>query len=67
VVTTLNFSAIRLAMWNAASPMPTTGALVAQRAASSPVSSKQATTKASASCALAISARRPGTAKASSK
>ena len=27
VVTTLNFSAIRLARWNAASPMPTTGAI----------------------------------------
>ena len=53
VVTTLNFAAIRLAIWNAASPMPTTGASVAHRAASSPVSSKQAMTKASALARLA--------------
>ena len=67
VVTTLNFAAMRLAMWNAASPMPMTGAEVAHRAASSPVSSKQAMTKASASRALPISSMRPGTEKASSK
>ena len=36
--------ASRLAMWNAASPMPTTGALASARAASRPVSSKQAMT-----------------------
>ena len=40
-------------MWNAASPMPMTGAAVAHRAASSPVSSKQAMMKASALARLA--------------
>ena len=44
VVTTENFPATRLAMWKPASPIPITGASVAQRAASRPVSSKQAIT-----------------------
>ena len=43
VVTTENFPAMRLARWNAASPLPTTGAGEKLRAASRPVSSKQAT------------------------
>jgi hypothetical protein len=67
VVTTLNFAAIWLAIRNAASPMPITGARVAHRAASSPVSSKQAMTNASASRALPISSMRPGMENASSK
>ena len=44
VVTTLNLPATRLARWKAASPMPMTGAPVTHRAASRPVSSKQAMT-----------------------
>src|SRR4051812_13717419 len=42
VVTTANRLATRVAAWNAASPMPTTGASVTSRAASSPGSPKQA-------------------------
>src|SRR5947209_14747113 len=62
VVTTAKRPATRLAAWKAASPMPTTGAPASARAASRPVSSKQAMTCALTPCAspFAISARRPG-------
>ncbi len=55
-------------MWKPASPMPTTGALASVRAASSPVSSKQAMMCAStpAASASAMAASRPGSASASS-
>ena len=42
VVTTEKRPATSEARWNAASPIPTTGAVASDRAASSPVSSKQA-------------------------
>jgi len=60
--------ATRPAAWKAASPIPTTGARASARAASNPVSSKQATTCPSTPrCSpRAISASRPGTASASS-
>ncbi len=68
VVTTLKRCAIRLAMWNAASPMPITGARASERAASRPLSSKQAMMWASAPfCSpLAISISNPGSEIASS-
>src|SRR6267143_1052362 len=69
VVTTAKRPAMRLAAWNAASPMPTTGAAASARAASSPVSSKQAMTCALTPCAspFAISASRPGAARSAAR
>ena len=64
--TTAKRAAIRLAMWKPASPMPITGAFAIARAASRPVSSKQAMMPASASGAFRKAWIRPGTAKASS-
>ena len=68
VVTTEKRPAIRLHTWNAASPMPTTGARARLRAASRPVSSKHAITWPAAwrASPFAISASRPGTASAPS-
>jgi len=68
VVTTAKRAAIRLAMWKPASPMPITGAFAAARAASRPVSSKQAMMWASAPSRSAsrMQPSMPGTAKASS-
>lgn len=67
-MTTAKRWAISDAMWKAASPMPMTGAAASERAASRPVSSKQAMMWAATPSAspLAISASRPGTEKASS-
>ena len=68
VVTTEKRCAMNDVAESAASQMPITGILANARAASNPVSSKQAMTTASAlsRSALAISTSRPGTAKTSS-
>ena len=70
MVTTLNRPPSRVAVFIAASQMPTTGTADRQRAASSPTSSKQAITTPSMPGAVrswaAITSSRPGTANASS-